>query len=73
MTNSNDEQQKYSVDKINELSKKLNRNLDTDTFCIQPFMHLSTTPNGQIRLCCRSQKLQMRLILHLKMFGIVII
>ena len=57
MSNSNDEQQKYSVDKINQLSKKLDCSLDTDTFCIQPFMHLSTTPNGQIRLCCRSQKI----------------
>lgn len=57
MANSNDEQQKYSVDKINQLSKKLDNNLNTDTFCIQPFMHLSTTPNGQIRLCCRSQKI----------------
>ncbi len=57
MANSNDEQQKYSVDKIKQLSKKIDHNLNIDTFCIQPFMHLSTTPNGQIRLCCRSQKI----------------
>lgn len=26
-----------------------------DTFCILPFIHLSTTVDGQIRLCCRSK------------------
>lgn len=30
--------------------------VNDDTFCIMPFMHMSTTTNGEYRLCCRSQK-----------------
>ena len=27
----------------------------SDTFCILPFTHLSTRPNGDITPCCRSR------------------
>ena len=27
----------------------------TDTFCVLPFTHLSTRPNGDITPCCRSR------------------
>ena len=28
-----------------------------NTFCIMPFIHSSTTTNGEFRLCCRSNKI----------------
>jgi len=31
--------------------------VDDNTFCIMPFIHISTTTNGEFRLCCRSKKL----------------
>lgn len=31
--------------------------VDDRTFCIMPFIHISTTTNGEFRLCCRSKKL----------------
>lgn len=32
------------------------KGVDDSTFCIMPFMHMSTTTNGEYRLCCRSSK-----------------
>lgn len=60
---SNDKKKYYptsiqnSINHINDLSKSVDHKINTDTFCIQPFIHLSTTPNGQIKLCCRSHKI----------------
>jgi molybdenum cofactor biosynthesis enzyme MoaA len=31
--------------------------VDDTTFCIMPFIHTSTTTNGDFRLCCRSTKI----------------
>jgi sulfatase maturation enzyme AslB (radical SAM superfamily) len=31
--------------------------VDDDTFCIMPWSHISTTTNGDFRLCCRSTRL----------------
>lgn len=31
--------------------------VDDRTFCVLPFMHFSTTTNGEIRPCCRSKKI----------------
>lgn len=38
-----------------ELGKKYGLDINDDSFCILPFMHMSTTTNGEYRLCCRSQ------------------
>jgi MoaA/NifB/PqqE/SkfB family radical SAM enzyme len=41
---------------IRDLKEKVNSDsLSTETFCILPFSHLSTTTIGEIRLCCRSE------------------
>lgn len=32
-------------------------NVNDKTFCIMPFIHTSTTTNGEFRLCCRSTKI----------------
>jgi radical SAM protein with 4Fe4S-binding SPASM domain len=32
--------------------KKSMKNLPTDTFCIIPWIHLNTTPNGEVLHCC---------------------
>jgi len=53
----NKEHKQFAKSKIENLSKKINLDISTDTFCVQPFIHLSTTPNGQIKLCCRSHKI----------------
>lgn len=57
MPNSNKEHTEYSLSKIENLSKNLDYDFNKETFCVQPFIHLSTTPNGQIKLCCRSHKI----------------
>jgi len=31
--------------------------VDDSTFCIMPFIHTSTTTNGEFRLCCRSKRM----------------
>jgi sulfatase maturation enzyme AslB (radical SAM superfamily) len=44
--------------KPSELFKeKYGFTVDDSTFCIMPFIHTSTTTNGDFRLCCRSSKL----------------
>lgn len=30
--------------------------VDTSTFCPLPFVHVSTMPHGEVKLCCRGQK-----------------
>lgn len=42
--------------KPSEILEPLGVEVNDDTFCIMPFMHMSTTTNGEYRLCCRSQK-----------------
>lgn len=37
--------------------KKYDIKVDDSTFCIMPFIHTSTTTNGDFRLCCRSTKI----------------
>lgn len=37
--------------------KKFDIKVDDSTFCIMPFIHSSTTTNGDFRLCCRSSKI----------------
>lgn len=44
--------------KPSELFKeKYGFTVDDKTFCIMPFIHTSTTTNGDFRLCCRSTRL----------------
>lgn len=43
--------------KPSEILSKINMQVDDSTFCIMPFMHVSTTTNGDFRLCCRSKKI----------------
>ena len=38
-----------------EVGKKYGIDINNDSFCILPFMHMSTTTNGEYRLCCRSR------------------
>lgn len=46
---------KHSVEELNEeLRNQGLTEVDPTTFCILPFVHLSTTTNGEIKLCCRS-------------------
>jgi MoaA/NifB/PqqE/SkfB family radical SAM enzyme len=41
---------------LNErLSASAGMTVSNETFCALPFLHLSTTTNGEIRLCCRSR------------------
>lgn len=41
------------------------------TFCIMPFIHMSTMPNGEYRLCCRSQRVgEVNHSEYVKQFGI---
>jgi len=40
---------------INELSEISGRDLNPDTFCLMPWTHISTLPQGEIKLCCRGQ------------------
>jgi hypothetical protein len=37
--------------------EKFGFTVDDNTFCIMPFIHISTTTNGEFRLCCRSKKI----------------
>jgi molybdenum cofactor biosynthesis enzyme MoaA len=37
--------------------EKFGFTVDDSTFCIMPFIHTSTTTNGDFRLCCRSTKI----------------
>ena len=39
------------------LKEKYEMTVDDSTFCIMPFIHTSTTTNGEFRLCCRSAKI----------------
>lgn len=39
------------------LKEKYQMTVDDSTFCIMPFIHTSTTTNGEFRLCCRSTKI----------------
>lgn len=39
------------------LKEKFGFTVDDSTFCIMPFIHTSTTTNGDFRLCCRSTKI----------------
>jgi sulfatase maturation enzyme AslB (radical SAM superfamily) len=39
------------------LKEKYGFTVDDSTFCIMPFIHTSTTTNGEFRLCCRSDRL----------------
>lgn len=42
--------------KPSSILEPLGIEVNDDTFCIMPFMHMSTTTNGEYRLCCRSTK-----------------
>jgi MoaA/NifB/PqqE/SkfB family radical SAM enzyme len=44
--------------KPSEILKKYGVEVEDNTFCIMPFIHISTTTNGDFRLCCRSRKIQ---------------
>lgn len=39
------------------MKEKYGMSVDDSTFCIMPFIHTSTTTNGEFRLCCRSTKI----------------
>jgi len=40
---------------INKLSQDTGWEIDNETFCILPFVHISTMPQGEVKLCCRGQ------------------
>ena len=40
---------------IDEISEHTGTDINPDTFCILPFIHVSTLPQGEIKLCCRGQ------------------
>lgn len=42
--------------KPNQILKEFGMEVNDDTFCILPWIHTSTTTNGEFRLCCRSSK-----------------
>ncbi len=44
---------------IHQLNQDLAISADPKTFCILPFSHLSTTTTGEVRLCCRSKKIDL--------------
>lgn len=43
--------------KPSSVLKKYGLEPNDNTFCIMPFIHSSTTTNGEFRLCCRSAKI----------------
>ncbi len=45
----------YSKFKENALGKLKGLPVDKETFCPLPFVHVSTTPHGEVKLCCRAQ------------------
>ena len=40
---------------IDEISEHTGTDINPDTFCILPFIHVSTLPQGEVKLCCRGQ------------------
>jgi len=42
------------INKINEWQNKIGKLSGSKTFCILPWMHFATRPNGDMRLCCNS-------------------
>ncbi len=40
---------------INKISEETGVEINPDTFCILPFVHISTAPQGEVKLCCRGQ------------------
>ena len=41
-----------SDNRITDFKNKLKKATGTDTFCILPWIHFATRPNGDMRLCC---------------------
>lgn len=40
--------------KIGEIQNKITALTNSDTFCVLPWIHFATRPNGDMRLCCNS-------------------
>lgn len=40
--------------KIGEIQNKISTLTNSDTFCVLPWIHFATRPNGDMRLCCNS-------------------
>ena len=40
------------MDKINSYQTEIKKVSGSDTFCVLPWIHLATRPNGDMRLCC---------------------
>ena len=50
-----DNLKQQAADNLAEFSKKVGHEINPDTFCLLPFIHISTMPHGEIKLCCRGQ------------------
>ena len=36
----------------------MDKKLPSDTFCLLPWVHLSTRPDGSMRVCCTAKQVQ---------------
>lgn len=43
-----------SANKISEIKVKIENLTNSNTFCVLPWIHFATRPNGDMRLCCSS-------------------
>lgn len=50
-----DDLKKQAYDNLAEFSEKVGHDINPETFCLLPFVHISTMPHGEIKLCCRGQ------------------
>jgi len=54
-TQADDKISRYKELKNKQLPDKILSQVYADTFCVVPFSHVSTSPYGDIKLCCRAQ------------------